>query len=336
MANETLAQQLRGAASIGNGRPLTGLSIAARASLSAHALNNEGTRNNAQIARQVNVVAGDEVVQANAVSGDVLKHGFIDNLRALALAARGDMALALPVCEACRRSDPNRINEDTQFKQALTGIPKTDSAKVIDELLKRCVVDDLGGLLVTQGNRNAPRRSVVQLGWLLGVPERVATGNYTHVKLVPGAVEEDASGSNRGQNIFTRPASSGQYAFVAQLALNRVSYNDISARPVLDGAIRQRRGQAALEALYLTLAAPSGAQRNTQLPHLQGAYGAVCVSFGPVPPVLYSPLEDGFEEQMRAIAAAFGRLGQDLALIPFTTVGELGEILSTARAWVGA
>src|SRR5690349_18417059 len=147
MTNKTLAQQLRGAASVGNGQPLTGLSIAARASLSAHALNNEETRGNAQIARQVNVVVGDGVVQANAVSGDVLKHGFIDNLRALALATPD---AALPVCEPCRKSDANRINEDPQFQQALKGIGKDDTAKVIDEVVRRCVVDDLGGLLVTQ------------------------------------------------------------------------------------------------------------------------------------------------------------------------------------------
>lgn len=333
MPTDTLAQQLRDAAAIGNGRPLLGLSIAARTNLSAHALNNEGTRNNAQIARQINVVSGDDVVQANAVSGDVLKHGFVDNLRALALASRDP---ALPVCESCRRGDPNRLNEDPQFKQALTSISKADNARVVDELIQRCVIDELGGLLVTQGNRNAPRRSVVQFGWLLGLPEHVRTGTYTHVKLVPGSAEEDAEGSNRGQNLFTRPASSGQYAFVAQLALHRVGYNDITAQPVITGESRRKRAWAALEALYLTLAAPSGAQRNTQLPHLQGAHGVVCASFGPVPPVLYSPLEDDFADQMRGIAAAFGRQERDLALIEFTSVGALGEVLHTATAWVGA
>jgi len=332
MANQTLAQQLRDALTTSNGRALAGLSIAARASLSAHALNNEGTRNNAQIARQINVVAGDEVAQVNAVSGDVLKHGFVDNLRALALAA-GDAAL--PLCENCRRGDPNRLNEDSAFKLALSDIGK-DNAKVVDEVVRRCVIDDLAGLLVTQGNRNAPRRSVVQFGWLLGVPEHVRTGNYTHVKLVPGASDNETEGANSGQNIFTRPASSGQYAFVAQLALNRIGYNDISAQAVLDAETRRRRARAALEALYLTLSAPSGAQRNTQLPHVQGATGAVCVSFGPTPPVLYSPLETGFEDQMEQIARAFGRLGSDLALLRFETVGELGEVLSAATGWLGA
>lgn len=332
MPTQTLSDQLHSAGAIAAGRHMTGLSIAARATLSAHALNNEGTRNNAQIARQINVVSGDEVGQVNAVSGDVLKHGFVDALRALALAANDP---SLPVCAACRRADPNRINEDPQFQQILPSINRYDTAKVVDEVVRRCVVDDLGGLLVTQGNRNAPRRSVIQFGWLLGVPDHVATGTYTHVKLVPGATEEDTGGSNRGQNIFTRPASSGQYAFVAQLSLARIGYNDVDARPILDDAVRARRAQAALEALYVTLAAPCGAQRNTQLPHLQGARGAVGVSFGPVPPVLFSPLEDGFEDQMRSIAAAFGRLDRDLTVITFNTIGELGEVLNRVTAWVG-
>lgn len=334
MPSESLAQQIRATSSLVGGRTMTGLSIAARVTLSAHALNNEGTRNNAQIARQINVVSGDDVEQTNAVSGDVLKHGFVDNLRSLALATLSAGDTSLPLCDNCKRGDPNRINEDAQFKQALNAIPKADSARVVDEMVRRCVIDDLGGLLVTQGNRNAPRRSVVQFGWLLGIPNHVRTGNYTHVKLVPGAADEDTEGSNRGQNLFTRPASSGQYAFVAQLAVHRIGYNDITAKPVLEDELRRRRAQAALEALYLTLAAPSGAQRNTQLPHLQGAWGAVSVSFGPMPPVLYSPLEASFTQHMEEIGAAFGRLGSDLAILSFESVGELGEILHTASAWI--
>ena len=332
MPNDTLAQQFRDITTLSNGRPLTGVSIAARATLSAHALNNEGTINNAQMERQVNVVKDGEVVTVNAVSGDVLKHGFVDHLRALALSMNG----TLPVCSSCQRGDPNRINEDPQFQEALKGIDKSNSARVVDEVVRRCVIDDLGGLLVTQGNRNAPRRSVAQFGWLLGVPDHVRTQRYTHIKLALNAAGEDSDGSNRGQNLFTRPASSGQYAFVTQVALNRIGYNDISARYVLDTGQRAQRARAALEALYLTLAAPTGAQRNTQLPHLQGASGVVCFAFGSVPPVLYSPLEDDFARQMRSIAAAFGHHGRDLALVEFATVGELGEILQRATEWVAA
>lgn len=328
MAN---TQQPSDVAALRAGRALTGISIAARASLSAHALNNEGTINNTQMERQVNVVQGDEVVPVNAVSGDVLKHGFVDHLRAIALGMDG----ALPLCESCKRGDPNRINEDPQFQQALKDINKNDGAGVVDQVISRCVIDDLGGLLVTQGNRNAPRRSVVQFGWLLGVPEHVRTERYTHVKLVPGAIEGDSEGSNRGQNLFLRPASSGQYAFVTQLALNRIGYNDISARYVITPADRAVRARAALQALYLTLAAPTGAQRNTQLPHLQGAQGVVCFAFGTTPPVLFSPLEEDFVTQMTEIADAFGREANGLALVAFDSVAELGQILRAATAWVG-
>lgn len=313
------------------GRALTGISIAARVSLSAHALNNEGSINNEQIERVVNVVSGNEVVPVNAVSGDVLKHGFIDHLRALALETDG----ALPLCASCRKSDPNRINSDEQFKEALKGIDKNDNAHVVDELVRRCVIDDLGGLLVTQGNRNAPRRSVAQFGWLLGVPEHVRTERYTHIKLALNAAGEDAAGANLGQNLFKRPASSGHYAFVTQLGLSRIGYNDISAAYVIEPAERARRARAALQALYLTLSAPSGAQRNTQLPHLQGAQGMVCFAFGATPPVLYSPLDDHYDEQMVAIADAFGRQERGLALVAFDSLGELGKILQSATSWVG-
>src|SRR5437763_1042828 len=99
----------------------------------------------------------------------------------------------------------------------------------LDEVLARTTnrrptgVAVAAGILVTEGNRNVPRHSTVRFGWQLGIPERVTTGRYTHVKLVPGAANRDeGGGSNLGQNIFTRPASSGAYAFVGLAELARI------------------------------------------------------------------------------------------------------------------
>jgi CRISPR-associated protein Cst2 len=316
---------------IPDGRWPSGVAIAARVELTAHALNNEGSRNNATIPRQVDVIAGDDVVQVNAISGDTLKHAFVDHLRALVLASHAkDPAAAdlLPLCGPCRQGDPNRLNADAEF-QALARDSQSGNEAVLDALIQRCVIDDIAGLLVTQGNRNAPRRSVVQFGWTVGIPERVRTGRYTHVKLVPGAPDvESSEGSNLGQNIFTRPASSGAYAFIGLVDLARLGVNDLSRRAAIADEARQARGQLALEALYLTLAAPGGAQRNTQLPHLSTATGTLCVSFSSVPPVLVSPLAADFVDQMARTAGAFGRLGDDLVVMPFTDLPQLGSALA--------
>lgn len=309
------------------GRQVTAVSVAARVALSAHALNNEGSRNNALIARQLDVVAGNEIVQSNAVSGDMLKHAFVDYLRR---EAERSSDASLPLCAACRRADPNRLNGDPAFQSVVATVKSDETGKVIDEVIDRCVIDDVAGLLVTQGNRNAPRHSTVQFGWELGVPERVRTGRYIHLKLVPGAPHGDggAAGSNLGQNLFTRPASSGQYAFVAMLELNRIGRNDVTRQAVVADDARRARMQAALQALFLTVAMPDGAQTNTQLPHMQGAEGAVSFSTSTLPPVLFSPLADDFAEQMEACARAFGRSDRDLSVVRFANIGELGAILS--------
>jgi CRISPR-associated protein Cst2 len=307
---------------------ITGLSVAARVTMSAHSLNNEGARNNAIIPRQLDIVWDKEIVQANAVSGDTIKHSFVSYLRACADRDGRNGDGDLPMCEPCRRGNPNRLNADKEFQAVATDRGRNNE-QVLTELIRRCVIDDAAGLLVTQGNRNAPRHSTVQFGWQLGIPEQVRTNRYTHVKLVPGDPgAESSEGSNLGQNIFTRPASSGNYALVALCELNRVGVNDISVSPVLDEAQRRARSRAMLEALYLTLCVPDGAQRNTQLPHFQGISGAVCASLSALPPVLHSPLADDFVGEMERCSRAFGRVGADLHVIRFDSAGELGTVLS--------
>jgi CRISPR-associated protein Cst2 len=314
-----------------SGRQVSGVGIAARLELAVHALNNEGSRNNATLPRQVDVVAGMDIVQVNAISGDTIKHSFVDYLKAV-IADRPGANGALPLCDPCRRDDPNRLNADGDFQQFTKRDKKlVGNEAVVRELILRCTVDDVAGLLVTQGNRNAPRRSTVQFGWQLGVPERVRTGRYTHVKLVPADPSGGAGGeegSNLGQNIFTKPASSGVYAFVANLDLARIGRNDITLQREIDDATWRARASAALTALFHTVAVPGGAQRNTQLPHLHGVEGALAVSVSSLPPVLYSPLAEDFTEQMARVASAFGRAGSEHFILPFSDLAELGALLS--------
>ncbi|MCC6629135.1 MAG: DevR family CRISPR-associated autoregulator [Chloroflexi bacterium] len=324
------------------GRPLTGVAVAARVELAAHALNNEGSRNNATVPRQVDVVAGDEIVQVNAISGDTLKHAFVDYLRA-SIADRPADAAALPLCDPCRQSDPNRLNADAELQAlAKQKADKVSNADVVTALVRRCTIDDVAGLLVTasekgQPGRNAPRRSTVQFAWQLGIPAQVRTGRYTHVKLVPGDPTGDGGeGSNLGQNIFTKPASSGRYAFVASCDLARIGRNDISTERVIDEATWQARAAAVLTALFHTIALPGGAGRNTQLPHVHGVQGAVAVSVAALPPIVYSPLADDFVTQMGRVAAAFDRGGSEHFVLPFADLGELGHLLTGLAALVRA
>lgn len=307
---------------------ITGVSIAARVTLAAHALNNEGSRNNAIMPRQVDVVQNHDVVQTNAISGDSIKHTFVDHLRELAFENERSGNDGTPLCSACRRGDPNRLNADHQF-QELAKDKSLSPEAILDAVIQRCTIDDVAGLLVTLGNRNAPRRSTAQFGWMVGKPDLVRTGRYMHLKLVPGAPgAESHGGSNLGQNLFTRPASSGEYAFVGSFDLARIGVNDVSWKAVVPTHGRQRRARLVIEALFRTLANPGGAQRNTQLPHVEAVEGAVCVSYGSLPPAVWSPLADDYRDQMDSIASAFNRSGRDLGVRRFDTVGQLGGILT--------
>ncbi len=332
----SIEARLHEVAQVAGERALTGVAVAAQVTMAAHALNNEGSRNNATIARQVDVVAngGGEVAQTNAISGDTTKHGFVDYLRAcIEDAERKDSGTAgvLPLCAGCRAANANRLNADSAFGQQIKG--RKDAVAIVDALLAACAIDDIAGLLVTQGNNAAPRRSTVQFGWQIGLPERTRTGRYTHIKLVPGAPDaESVEGSNLGQNIFTRPASSGVYAFIAQAELHRIGFNDIARQYRFDPETRAARARVALEALYLSVVAPSGAQRNTQLPHVQAAGGAVALSFSALPAVCVSPLADDFVESMGRIAGAFNRGGRDHFVLPFADAAELGDLLTGISA----
>lgn len=63
---------------------------------------------------------------------------------------------------------------------------------------------------------------------MVGNPDHVKTDSYFHAKYVSeGREKGSGSGENLGQNIFHRPASSGQYAVNVNVDLYRIGRNDI-------------------------------------------------------------------------------------------------------------
>src|SRR3984893_14858970 len=149
-------------------------------------------------------------------------------------------------------------------------------------MISECSLPDLAGALVTRG-RSVGRKSVVEFGWVVGLPEDhdgqplTATEQYFHVKYAPegrGAATGGDSVAGR-QAIFHRPASSGIYAFICNLDLYRIGLNDITRQYVVDPNSRQKRATALIHALAATLLKPMGAQRNTQNAHIVECKGIV-------------------------------------------------------------
>ena len=281
------------------------LSIAAKATLNLHSLNNEGGEGNQTQTRIVNIVSHDgRLHSVNAISGDMLKHIQAEHLYRISK-ERG-----LPLCAACQKFDANRMSGDPAFP-AWVSQEKPTPVQVVDRLLT-CTLDDIEGNLITAGNLSVPRKSVVEFGWAVGIPELVTTDQYFHVKYDPDRreipTEREERSANLGQAIFHRPANSGQYAIVCNIEAHRIGYNDISQQVVLDADERQARLAALLESLLYSFVQPTGAMRNTQNPHIVDVTGTLTYSTGAAPAPMVSPLNRNFVDQIKDISASLNRI----------------------------
>jgi len=312
---------------------LYAVSISAQAVLDMHSLNNEGGEGNQIQTRMVNVIGADgNLHNVNAISGDMLKHIQAEHLHRLALAA------GLPLSEGAQTFNANRVNFDIEARNDL--FMALEAAEVdpgaLEVILQRCAVTDLEGILVTAGNRSLPRKSVVEFGWVVGIPEHVETDTYFHVKYVSDrsagaraqAEGEQARAANIGQAIFHRPASSGIYAVVLNLETARIGFNDISQRYAVSAEERQKRLQVLLESVLCTFVEPAGAMRSSQNPHVVDFSGVVTISHDVIPAPCISPLKPDFLDDIERVVAAYNQLRPGaLERKPFGSLGEFAEIL---------
>lgn len=326
--------------------PLKSLSLACRVVIDMHALNNEGNESNRLMTRQVGIVtpataadgsAGYERAVVNAISGDMNKHIFADAFRDIAL------DFGLPLNPYSQALDPARIMADPAFNAYVTGEAKAKPQvhEVIDQLLT-CALTDVCGIMITAGGQSIKRKSAVEFGWTIGLPEITQVQEFIHARHAitrltrtkatradEEAVKEQARkerADNLGQMIFNRPASSGVYAFVAHLEVGAIGFNDAtqqypaSVRSVLsehDVVIdRAARLRAALMALAQTVLHPKGALTSTQLPHVVEVEGFVSASASAAAAPLISPLLDGYVERAQGTAQMLNRLhGADSVLV---------------------
>lgn len=311
---------------------LYSLSISARATLDMHSLNNEGTEGNQIQTRMVNIVDQHGQLQnVNAISGDMFKHIQAEHLFHVAR-ERPD----LPLCAGCREFNANRINADANF---MANSKKLNDAETLDAMLSVCAMDDIEGILITEGARSLARKSVVEFGWVVGVPGAVETDSYFHVKYEKAdrarrPEAEVAEGSNLDQRIFHRPASSGIYAAVCHLELARIGFNDITQQYAISKEQRVLRAQALLQSVLYTFLQPNGAMRSAQAPHLVDFSGVLTLSSGPVPAPTVSPLKDDYREQIAQVHDALERISAGtVSVTTFDSLGDftdlIGELLKT-------
>lgn len=289
------------------------LSISGLLELQLHSLNNEGSEGNVTQTRIVEIVDNNgETHAVNAISGDMFKHIQAQHLQRIALEQK------LPLCSACARFDANRINISEEFEEI------KNSQDLFQEILKICTVDDIEGILVTEGGRSLGIKSKIEFGWVVGRPDSTRTNSYFHVKFVPerGKGSGSETGANIGQNIFHRPASSGQYAVVVNAELFRVGRNDYLLDYPVKPDERKARIKALLKSLIYTFIRPEGAMISSQLPHITGFSGVIATSTSAIPAPTISPLNANYKNELEKIAHL---LGDSIKLYPFETLSTFAE-----------
>jgi len=201
------------------------------------------------------------------------------------------------------------IRKDVIKKQGLS----KSNTQLLDEILKACAVTDLEGTLVTAEvtgeNRSIARKSCVEFGWVVGLPDLTRSDTLFHVKYDPGERGEGAGAETPQQAIFHRPLNSGVYAAIAHVELYRIGRNDITLKYAVNDDGRKLRAKALVESLWYTFLETSGAQRNTQHPHVLGLEGILAYSTSlPVPAPTASPLDDDYQAQIEGAQVALNKL----------------------------
>lgn len=302
------------------------VSVSAELTLDMHSLNNEGGEGNQIQTRMVNIVDGNGRLQnVNAISGDMIKHILAEHLHRIALAN------GLPLCAGCRTLNANRISADEQYMSA---IANKGDAESLTLMLQTCAIDDMLGNLITAGSKSLPRKSAVEFGWVVGVPESTRSDSYFHVKYASdnkkkNDSDEEARKANMGQSIFHRPANSGVYALVATIEASRIGQNDITHEYVISEEERQARFKALLEALLYTLVEPAGAMRGTQAPHIVDVAGMVTVSRNVIPAPTLSPLNPDYSSQLSDLCEVLNGIRPNaLSAHSFSSLAEYAQQMS--------
>lgn len=311
-------------------KKIASLSISGEITLNLHSLNNEGGEGNQILTRELTVIdkEGNERT-VNGISGDMFKH--IHAVYLSQYANEND----LPLSSYSRALNPNRISADDLLKYFETS--KTEnksSADVIRGIVSTCTVCDAHGVLITEkigtnkSSTNTPRKSTVEFGWIVGIPNKNGTESYIHTKLVSDAgAKGSATSSNEGQNIFHRPANHGTYAFICNIDIYRIGFNDIDRSYSITEEARKNRYRAIVQSLINSLLNPKGAMSSTQKPHITDFKGVVSSTYTLTPAPTISAINEGYRVELESIKNSLNKLGNEVETKNFNSLSDLTGIL---------
>ncbi len=286
--------------------PIYEMSINLRAGWQAHSLSNAGNEGSNRLLPRRQLLADGTVT--DACSGNIAKHHHA------ALLAEYFAETGVDLCPACAARDGRRagaLSERYGYKDLS-----------IERILRGCGLCDAHGFLAVAKNategaearQKLSKHSLIEFSYALALPGH--QDQSWQIATRSGASKED------GQMLMRLPVRSGQYALLVRYRAVGVGVDTETWRVVEgDSGERRRRHWAILSALRDSILSPNGALTATTLPHLTGLVGAVVVrsTVGRAP--VYSPLVDGFVEQLTMLA------GDACGVYPFETVAAFGALM---------
>ena len=251
-----------------------------RVVLNVHSLNTEGAVGNYNPLVKVFVTGRSggkwDVAETNAISGNMLKHWHARHMVELAKVSK------LPLCDDCRRG--------VFYRTRL-------SVKSEEEMLSKCVLDDLHGFLCTE--TTVKRESLVKLSFAVPVEEGVFNvSTVTHNRVV---VDEKGAIAREGMMPFKSEYASGIYAFAIAMDLKYVGVPLANpVKPAIDASERKARAKLALQALGALLQGEIGAKQARALPIAKPVQALVVVSKYPVPAPTHAYFRDYVGESVKS------------------------------------
>lgn len=311
-------------------KKIASISISGEITLNMHSLNNEGGEGNQIMTRQLTIVDKDgQEHTVNGISGDMFKH-----IHAVHL-VNHCVDNGIELSQYSKALNPNRISSAELLNYITERKMKNERAGVvIDALINSCAVCDTHGILITdkvgdnKDSSNTPRKSVIEFGWTIGIPDKNNTETYLHTKVVHSSTGVKGESSNEGQNIFHRPANHGVYAFICNIDTYRIGFNDIDRKYAIDDPKRIARYKAILQSLLSSIINPRGAMTSSQKPHITDFKGVVTYSEKLIPAPTISPLNPVYEEEIKTIADNLNLIEKDsITVKPFHGLGAFAEII---------
>ncbi len=306
-------------------KKIASISISGEITLNLHSLNNEGGEGNQILTRQLTIVdKNGKEHTVNGISGDMFKHIHAEHL------VNYSKDKKLDLCKNCSIFNPNRLSSGEDLGEHLKGNEKYTDKDIADAIIEKCTIDDLHGVLITKigsKNKNHARKSTIEFGWTIGIPEKTNTETYIHTKLVKDAEGRRGDGSNDGQNIFHRPANHGVYAFVCNLDIYRIGFNDVDRTYKISDEKRKARYNGVLQSLLHSFLNPKGAMTSTQKPHITDFKGVVAISTGLTPAPTISPLNPDYLSEITKISKNLNIIENNIIeLKEFEGLGQLSEV----------